>query len=178
MNRWSFSCPLHLTQKEVGNHFNGGLSASLVRSRSRLAIVSKIGNPLAVTGRCWTKVQKFLNVLQIESLGHWGSSHIQRRTPTFPNAAGFHKGENSQGSSYHLVQQDGDRGTVNNPAKIWAGSEMGCTDLVGCLAGGYFRERIFMTLRGKNFLPLNFSWKEIHLLIDTGYTRSPLFSVS
>lgn len=55
MNIWSVTCPLHLTQKEVENHFNGGLSASLFRSRSHLAIVSKIGNPVCSDRKMFDK---------------------------------------------------------------------------------------------------------------------------
>lgn len=62
-------------------------------------------------------------------------------------------GRNPQNSSNHLVQQD-DGGTVVSPAKLWAGTQMGHTDLVGWLFGRS------MNLRVKDPLPLFFPWKE------------------
>ena len=124
-------------------------------SRGHLAIASKIGDPVTMTGRFLTEVWKFPKVLQISSMWHWGSfwggtqDHaFKREQPHLSNTPGSHKGEVPQGSSYCLFQQD-DGGTVDNPAEIWGGSETGCTELAGCLAGRSFKGRISMKLERK-----------------------------
>lgn len=110
-----------------------------------------------------------------EALGRYLRLHIVKSVTASAAPINFTRG-NPQSSSNHLIQQN-DGGTVVHPAKIWANSQMGCTYLVSCLTEAYFKKRRSLNLRRKALLTLFFLWKEIQLLLQTGYTRLPLSPV-